>query len=80
MPPYFCAILFNMSHFHRITISHVDILMLHAVINKLNVNKIMLHVDIIYLACRGQKYAPIYLFEMTIFLFACLMFRFDMYF
>ena len=32
--------------------------MLHVDINKLQVI-IMLHVDIIYLACRGQKYATI---------------------
>ena len=35
------------------------IIMLHADINKSNVNKIMLHVTIIYLACMGQKYAEI---------------------
>ena len=33
--------------------------MLHVDINKSHVNIIMLHVDIIYLACRGQKYATI---------------------
>ena len=33
--------------------------MLHVNINKSNVILIMLHVDIIYLACRGQKYATI---------------------
>ena len=39
--------------------SHVNIIMLHVDINKSHVNIIMLHVDIIYLACRGQKYATI---------------------
>ena len=33
--------------------------MLHVDINKSHVNIIMLHVDIIYLACRWQKYATI---------------------
>ena len=33
--------------------------MLHVDINKSHVNIIMLHVDMIYLACRGQKYATI---------------------
>ena len=33
---------------------------LHDDINKLHVNIIMLHFDIIYLACKGQKYATIY--------------------
>ena len=33
--------------------------MLHVDINKSHVNIIMLHVDIIYLACQGQKYATI---------------------
>ena len=33
--------------------------MLHVDINKSHVNIIMLHVDIIYLACRGQKYVTI---------------------
>ena len=40
---------------------HVHIIMLHVDINKLHVHIIMLHVDIIYLACRGQKYATIVL-------------------
>ena len=39
---------------------HVNIIMLHVDTNKLHVNIIMLHVDIIYLACRGKKYATIY--------------------
>ena len=39
--------------------SHVDIIMLHVDINKSHVNIIILYVDIIYLACRGQKYATI---------------------
>ena len=39
--------------------SHVILIMLHVDINKLHVHIIMLHVDIIYLACRGQKYATI---------------------
>ena len=34
--------------------------MLNVDINKSHVNVIMLHVDIIYLACRGQKYATIH--------------------
>ena len=38
---------------------HVNIIMLHVDINKSHVNIIMLHFDIIYLACRGQKYATI---------------------
>ena len=38
---------------------HVNIIMLHVDINKSHVNIIMLHIDIIYLACRGQKYATI---------------------
>ena len=38
---------------------HVNIFMMHVDINKSHVNIIMLHVDIIYLACRGQKYATI---------------------
>ena len=33
--------------------------MVNVDINKSHVNIIMLHVDIIYLACRGQKYATI---------------------
>ena len=33
--------------------------MLHVDINKSHVNIVISHVDIIYLACRGQKYATI---------------------
>ena len=46
-------------------ILHVDIslqvriIMLHVFKNKSDVNIIMLRDDIIYLACRGQKYATI---------------------
>ena len=36
---------------------------LHVDINKLNVNIIMVHVDIEYLACRGQKYDTIYMYN-----------------
>ena len=39
--------------------SHVHIIMLHVDINESHVHIIMLHVDIIYLACKGQKYATI---------------------
>ena len=38
---------------------HVHIIMLHDDVNKSHVDIIMLHVDIIYLTCRGQKYATI---------------------
>ena len=35
--------------------------MLHVGINKSHVNIVISHVDIIYLACRGQKYATIHI-------------------
>ena len=41
---------------------HFNIIMVHVDINKSHVNLIMLHVDIIYLACRGQKYATIHMY------------------
>ena len=44
---------FQKSHVDIISMLHVDIIMLHVAIY-------MWHVDIIYLACRGQKYATIF--------------------
>ena len=35
------------------------IIMLHVDIDKAHVNKIMLHIDMIYAACRGQMFATI---------------------
>ena len=55
-----CDLFINKSHVD-INKSHVNIIMLHVDMNKSHVNIIMLHVDIIYLACRGQKYATIVL-------------------
>ena len=37
----------------------VNMLMLHADINKSHVNMLMLQVDITYLACKGQTFATI---------------------
>ena len=42
-----------------ITILHDNIIMLYGDMNKSNVNTIVLHVDIIYFAYRGQKYVNI---------------------
>ena len=46
---------------------HVNKIMLHVNINKSLVNIIMLHVDIIYLACREQKYATIQTFTSSVY-------------
>ena len=44
------------SHVNIITyVAHVDIIMLYVDIHKSHVNLIMLHGNIIHLACRGQK-------------------------
>ena len=47
-----------MLHVYMI-ILHVNIIMLHVDINTSPVNMFMLHADIMYLECRGQKYAHI---------------------
>ena len=40
-----------------ISLLHFNIVVFHVDINKSHVIMIMLHVDIVYLACKGQKYA-----------------------
>ena len=45
---------------------HVNIIMVLVDINNSHVNIIILHVDIIYLACKGQKYATIQIIKKSL--------------
>ena len=43
----------------EIIMLHLNIIILRVGVNKSHVKRDMLHVDMIYLACQGQKYATI---------------------